>query len=244
MIKVFSHLNAPSRAYSRSRLYPGQDLCCEDEVLFSEPVRFVGDRVAAVVATSQAIADAAVRLIAVEYGCCRLCSLRRRRCARPRAAFTRAAICSSSTCWRYGEPSRAVPDGEQPGAVPRTQTVTSTTSTPRIHHAALEPHACLAQYDASGKLTIWGATQGVYGVRTVVADLLDLDYNRVRVIKVPMGGSFGGKSEFILEPVTAFMAMETATPRETRARPRGVHGRDNDSAGDHLDYPYGGGSGW
>ena len=81
-----------------------------------------------------------------------------------------------------------------------------------LHHAAIEPHTCLANSHASGKLTIWSPCQSVYGARTVVADLLRLPYNRVRVIKVPMGGSFGGKQEFILEPVTAFLAMQTGRP--------------------------------
>ena len=71
---------------------------------------------------------------------------------------------------------------------------------------------CLADYDESGKLTIWSPTQSVFGARTVVADLFGLKDNRVRVIKAPMGGSFGGKQEFILEPVTAFMAMFTKRP--------------------------------
>jgi len=39
-----------------------------------------------------------------------------------------------------------------------------------------------------------------------------LEYHRVRVIKAPMGGSFGGKTEYILEPVTAYMAQKTRRP--------------------------------
>jgi CO/xanthine dehydrogenase Mo-binding subunit len=67
VVKVFSHLNSPTDVYCRARLTPEQELCPRDETLFSEHVRFVGDRVAAVVATSQAIAEAAVALIDVEY---------------------------------------------------------------------------------------------------------------------------------------------------------------------------------
>ena len=36
-----------------------------------------------------------------------------------------------------------------------------------------------------------------------------MEYHRVRVIKVPMGGSFGGKTEYIIEPVCAFLAHAT-----------------------------------
>jgi xanthine dehydrogenase molybdenum-binding subunit len=90
--------------------------------------------------------------------------------------------------------------------------VQTTVSTQMLHHAAIEPHMCLAHCDAAGKLTLWSACQSVYGARTVVADLFGLPYNQVRVVKVPMGGSFGGKQEFILEPVTAFLAMQVHKP--------------------------------
>ena len=89
----------------------------------------------------------------------------------------------------------------------------TTVATPAIAPRRASNHtSAWRDYDESGKLTIWSPTQSVYGARTVVADLFGLSYNRVRVIKVPMGGSFGGKQEFILEPVTAFMAMATRRP--------------------------------
>ncbi len=203
VVKVFSHLNAPSRPYCRSRLHPGQALCPEDETLFSNPVRFVGDRVAAVVATSRAVAEDAVALVAVEYE------------PLPALLTPDQALRETDVHIHPGGNllfEHEVEVGEPPEPLPGSVVVTSSASTQRIHHAALEPHMCVAQYDRSGGLTIWGATQGVYGVRTVVADLLGLSYNRVRVIKVPMGGSFGGKSEFILEPLTAFLAMQTRRP--------------------------------
>jgi CO/xanthine dehydrogenase Mo-binding subunit len=48
--------------------------------------------------------------------------------------------------------------------------------------------------------------------RTVIAELLGLEYHRVRVVKLPMGGSFGGKTEYIVEPVAAFMARDLGRP--------------------------------
>ena len=165
-------------------------------------MRFVGDRVAAVVATSQAIAEAAVALIDVQYA--ELPAL-----FTPEEAQRRDDLpihAGGNVFFEHDEEcGRAV---ESPDSVE----VSSTTSTPRVHHAALEPHVCVAQPHSTGGLTIWSISQGVYGVRTVVADLLGLEYHHVRVIKAPMGGSFGGKTEFILEPVTAYMAQKTRRP--------------------------------
>jgi len=203
VVKVFSHLNTPADAYCRARLTPEQELCPRDETLFSEHVRFVGDRVAAVVATSQAIAEAAIALIDVEYTelPALLTTGEAQRCDDPPIHPGGNVFFEyEEECGRGVEPS--------PDAV----VLSSTTSTPRIHHAALEPHVCVAQPHSTGGLTIWSISQGVYGARTVVADLLGLEYHHVRVIKAPMGGSFGGKTEFILEPVTAYMAQKTRRP--------------------------------
>ena len=61
-------------------------------------------------------------------------------------------------------------------------------------------------------MTVWTTSQGVYAARTVIAELLHMEYHRLRVIKVPMGGSFGGKTEYIIEPVCAFLAHATRRP--------------------------------
>ena len=203
VVKVFSHLNTPADVYCRARLTPEQELCPRDETLFSEHVRFVGDRVAAVVATSQAIAEAAIALIDVQYS--ELPALLTTEEAQRRDDLHIHP--GGNVFFEHEEESGR---GVEPS--PDAVVLGSTTSTPRIHHAALEPHVCVAQPHSTGGLTIWSISQGVYGARTVVADLLGLEYHHVRVIKAPMGGSFGGKTEFILEPVTAYMAQKTRRP--------------------------------
>ena len=203
VVGVFSHENAPSRPYCRPRLTPGEPLCIEDETLLASTVRFVGDRVAAVVATSEAIAAEAIRRVVVDYE------------QLPPVLTPEAALAEEGPAIHAGGNLVFEYDhdiGTAPPRPPDAVSASTTVSTQKVHHAALEPHMCLAEYDRSGKLTIWSPCQGVYGVRTVVADLLGLPYSQVRVIKVPMGGSFGGKQEFILEPVTAFLAKHLGRP--------------------------------
>jgi Aerobic-type carbon monoxide dehydrogenase, large subunit CoxL/CutL homologs len=203
VIRVFTYLNSPSKTYSRYRIMPNQELCLEDERLFTQKVRFIGDRIAAVVATSLEIAQAAVSLIQVDYE------------ELPVLSTPEEALRDTHT--------RIHPDGnllyqyeyelgEQPLHLKDCVVVETTTHTQKVHHAALETHVCLADFNSSGKLTIWAACQGAFGVRTIVADLLDLTYNRVRVIKMPMGGSFGGRQEAFMEPITAFLAKEVRRP--------------------------------
>ncbi len=202
VVKVFSHKNAPMEPFSRARIHPGQDMSFYDETLFSEHVRFVGDRVAAVVATSKATAEAAAALVEVEYE------------ELPALLTVDEALAAGAPAIHEGGNllyEHEIDRGERPdleGAV----AVATTTSTPRVHHAALEPHVCIAQGHSTGGMTVWTTSQGVYAARTVIAELLHLEYHRLRVIKVPMGGSFGGKTEYIIEPVCAFLAHATRRP--------------------------------
>ena len=202
VVGVFSCFDTPDALYSRYRLWPGMERCPADESMFSRHVRFVGDRVAAVVATSQSAATAAARLVRVTYD-------------------ELPALLTPDQSLNSGD-VRLHPRGnllheyrfdhdEPQAADPDALVTTTTTQTQRIHQAAMEPHVCLAAYDGQD-LTVWSPSQGVFGARTVVADLLGLDYSRVRVIKVPTGGSFGAKQEFILEPLAAWMAMQTGRP--------------------------------
>ncbi len=202
VVAVFTHENTPSTTFSRYRLLPEQDVP-RDEPLFASTARFAGDRVAAVVATDLATAAAAAELIEVEYE--ELPPV-----LDPRSALHEGAALvhpAGNLAHEF-----TVESGEPQREDPEDRVVEVAVSTPRIHHAALEPHACIADCDDQGRLTIWSATQSVFGARMVVADLLGLDEEQVRVIKVPLGGSFGGKQEFMLEPVAAFLAQALRRP--------------------------------
>ena len=223
VVRVFSCFNTPDTPYSRYRLMPGQESCPEDETLFSRHVRFVGDRVAAVVATSQAVANAAVRLIRVTYEELPALLTPDESLQRAMCDCIRRAICCTST--------DSITASRKP-PIPRRSPRRPVRTTQRIHQAAMEPHVCLAEYDGSENLTIWSPSQGVFGARTVVADLLGLSYNRVRVIKVPTGGSFGAKQEFILEPLTAYMAMQIGKPVRLALDQKAVHEGHDDPAAD------------
>ncbi len=200
---VFTHADAPDAPYSRYRILPGQERCPADERILTDKARFVGDRLAAVVAeTPQAAAEAA-RLVRFTFE------------ELPPVLSPQQALSDGAAAVHAGGNLLHEFTHEAGDATPLPAgalEVTTQVSTPRIHHGALEPHLCLAQVDGSGKLTIWSPTQSVFGARTVVADIFGLPYTRVRVVKIPMGGSFGGKQEFILEPVTAFLALRTGRP--------------------------------
>ena len=65
--------------------------------------------------------------------------------------------------------------------------------TPFQVHNPMEPHATIAVWDAPDRLTIYDATQGVFGDRERVAAAFGLQPQNVRVISPYLGGGFGSK---------------------------------------------------
>ncbi|MGO8858168.1 MAG: molybdopterin cofactor-binding domain-containing protein [Steroidobacteraceae bacterium] len=62
-----------------------------------------------------------------------------------------------------------------------------------VAHAALEPHAAIAQI-RDGRATVWASTQTPFPTRDKIAKALGWDPMQVRVITPFVGGGFGGKS--------------------------------------------------
>jgi CO/xanthine dehydrogenase Mo-binding subunit len=206
VVKVFTFKNSPIKPYNRYRLLPEQENCPEDQVLFSPKVRYFGDWGAVVVAESEDIAYEALGLIDVNYE--ELLAVT----DLSQALTTDIKIHETGNLiheygYTIGDTGAESKDTDKIGE--NAITVESVVRTPRTHHGAMETHVCVARYDISGGITIWSSCQGAYGVRTVVADFLGMSYHQVRVIKTPVGGSFGGKQEAILEPLVAFLAKET-----------------------------------
>jgi len=66
-------------------------------------------------------------------------------------------------------------------------------TTPFQTHSPLEPHATTAVWDGTEKLTLYDTSQGIFGDRKRVAELLGLELDNVRVISLFLGGGFGSK---------------------------------------------------
>lgn len=195
---VYTWENTPDKRYDRGRVAPWETVP-NQERLFDRHVRYVGERVAAVVAESEEIAERACRLIEVEYE------------PLPAAVSVQAAMAPDAPPLHEEgnvyetEPFDLGSFRDAPGALEHT----SHSHIGRMTHLCMETSSCRAVYDPSTEVvTIWTGCQSVFGVRSTVAGFLDLPYARVRVIKTPMGGSFGVKQETLLEPLTAYAAVQ------------------------------------
>lgn len=203
VVEVMDYNNTTNKEYSRYHSQYRQDLI-HTERIFNQHVRFVGDRIAAVVATSEEIARQAVKLIQVEYE------------ELPFALTAQETLTGRIDCIDERGAVFGPFESEAGTAPEHTEDlveVDTTADLARINHIAMETHVCVANYDrGQGELTVYSPNQTVYGIRSVLADLFEMDYNKVRVVKTTMGGSFGGKQEWVLEPLAAAAALRLGRP--------------------------------
>lgn len=90
--------------------------------------------------------------------------------------------------------------------------VAGTYRTAIVHQGYLEPHAVVADIEPVRKhITLYTSTQGQFGVRDEVARLLGLRINQVTVVPMTVGGGFGAKYG-ILDPLAAAAALAVGRP--------------------------------
>lgn len=203
VVRVYTYKNTPDTRYSGYGWYKGQNVI-KNERMFTDRVRFVGDRVAVVIAENERTAEMASRLIKVEYEELPVI-------VDAEEALKNQAVRLFDDVPPYIE--KEISCGNTDDILKNSEIIVEDkVTTQRIHHAAMETHACLADIDSSGKVTVWSPCQIMFGVKVVVAGVTGLPYNKVRVIKAPMGGTFGGKQEAILEPICAYFSKLLGKP--------------------------------
>jgi CO/xanthine dehydrogenase Mo-binding subunit len=103
-----------------------------------------------------------------------------------------------------GDPATAI---ERSTASAEISTVIDT-----AHQGYLEPHACVAETDGNGAVTIWASTQGVFPTELQVSVLLGLPQSKIKIVPLEVGGAFGGKITVHVEPVAARLSLLTGRP--------------------------------
>ncbi|MDY0288516.1 MAG: molybdopterin-dependent oxidoreductase [Sphaerochaeta sp.] len=216
---VIHCFNTPDLLYNSAiRFYSDTnpaDMPCTERV-FGQEVLFVGDRVAAVAADSEALAREAVKHIKVGYELLPSVLTLEDAVVSNAAQASPFGVDGSNLCggWvAYGS------DGEE-AVLERVRRSplqeTSTFRTSRVHHGYMEPVAHVALFSPSRTLTVWTSSQSVFSFRDVLSQILGLPQNAVRVIKTVSGGAFGGKLEVMHEPVVALLSMQTMRPVKIR----------------------------
>lgn len=183
-------------------------------ILAKGEVRYIGDRVAAVAAVSERIAEEALGLITVTYE------------DRDPLLDTDAALADDAPQLhpdvadyeavfpyvRYGNVcmEAKLARGDVAESFAESAVVLEAVyRTGAINQAPIEPHACVAGFDHRGRLTVWTATQQLSVCHAELATALGLPMGEVRIIPLECGGGFGGKLKTNLEPLAALLALKT-----------------------------------
>jgi CO/xanthine dehydrogenase Mo-binding subunit len=84
--------------------------------------------------------------------------------------------------------------------------------TASVHQGYIEPHVSTALWNQDGHLTIWTSTQGSFTARAQTAELLQIPVSQITVVPCEIGGGFGGKIAVYLEPVAAILSRKCGRP--------------------------------
>jgi CO/xanthine dehydrogenase Mo-binding subunit len=197
------------------RRMPG--VVCDQPLLAGDRVRYVGEPVAAVAATSFEIAAAAARLIEVDYEPQPIVT-DAEAALQPGAPLlhpdwasyqaeehvARAGNVSCHATLRLGDAEAAFAEADV--------IVEGTYATESVHQAHVEPRVAVGVFDADSRATVYSNTQLPYWIRTNVAHVLDLPEGDVRIVPLGIGGAFGSKLYPQIEPLVALLARQAGRP--------------------------------
>ena len=174
---------------------------------YTDIVRFVGDQIALVVAETESQAEAAVKLIEVDYEDLPIL-------ADPKAALRADApilhpdLGDTNICVHYKIRKGNVEDAFAKADV----IVEGQYHTPVQEHAYLQPEAGLAYIDEEGRVTIEAGGQWTHADREAVAHSLGLPLEQIRIIYPAIGGAFGGREDMSVQIVIALAAWRLNRP--------------------------------
>ncbi|WGD28987.1 molybdopterin-dependent oxidoreductase [Ancylobacter sp. WKF20] len=214
VVAVLTHEDAPERLFSTARHHhPTDDV--DDTRVLDPVIRHIGQRVAAVVAESEAVAEAACGLIRVDYE-------------------PLPAVFDPELAMEQGAPALHGEKGPQSRIADPARNIVARLSSEtgdvaagfasadviheasyqsqRLQHAHLETHGAIGWLDGDGRLTLRSSTQTPFLTRDALADLMGLPREKVRVFAARVGGGFGGKQEMLVEDIVALAVMKTGRP--------------------------------
>ncbi|MFG2141425.1 molybdopterin-dependent oxidoreductase [Streptomyces sp. NPDC048650] len=229
---VLTHHDAPERLFSSARHeHPTEDP--DDTRVLDDVVRFVGQRVAAVVADSEGAAEEGCRRIAVEYEVLPHV-VDPEEAMRPGAPVihakgpeTRIARAADNVVGEVHGEIGSVEEGFAEADIVYEESF----RTQRVQHASLETHGCVVYFeekdengeddengangegaDAEQRIVVRSSTQVPFLTRRALCALYDLPEDRVRVVAGRVGGGFGGKQEMLTEDIAVLAAMRLKRP--------------------------------
>ncbi|HEY4042403.1 MAG TPA: xanthine dehydrogenase family protein molybdopterin-binding subunit, partial [Rhodopila sp.] len=183
-------------------------------IMAREKALYEGHAVAAVAATTQAIADEALDLIDVQYEVLPFV-IDVESAMAPDAPILHDDLFTAGVSPAPTQPSNIAKvvtfkKGDVDAGFKQAEVIVEGRYTTQpVHQGYIEPHACLATYSPDGQITIHASSQGHFMIRAYTAKLLGIDMSNIRVNPAEIGGGFGGKTLIYLEPVAVALSRKS-----------------------------------
>ena len=223
------HARLKSINVSKAEQHPGvvavltaQDVPCNEFglIMFDQPVlcglgsdkvgadvvRFVGDKVALVVAETEQAAAEGRALIEIEWEDLPIVT-------DPREAMQPGVVQILPDVEQNILKHNRVRKGDVDGAwADCAAIVEGYYQTPMQEHAYLQPEAGIAYIDEAGRITVQVAGQWTHEDQEQIAHALKLPKEQIRVIYPAIGGAFGGREDMSVQIVLALAAWKLQRP--------------------------------
>lgn len=176
-------------------------------VIAHDEVRYVGEAVAVIVATSRQIAEDALELVDIDYD--ELAVV-----ANVDAAKAATHIANAEVAQNVIHETVRVAHDTGPAFTAAAVTVRDLFRNNRVNASPIETRGCVARHEwTSGMITFWSATQMPGYLRTMLAMLLQIPEHTIEVITPQVGGGFGQKAHIHPEELAVcLLARELGQP--------------------------------
>ncbi len=231
VVAVFTAQDVPNNEYGLGK--KDQPVLCGpgSNKLLGDHVRYIGDKIALIVAESEKQAEAARKLIHVEFEDLPIID------SIDKAMAANAVLVhpdqGSNICVNY-----RIRKGDVASAFDNADVIVEGEyRTPVQEHAYLQPEAGVSYIDEEGRITVIVGGQWTHEDREQVAHALNLPEEKVRIIYPAVGGAFGGREDMSVQVILGLAVMrlhERGIERPVKI----IWSREESMFGHHKRHPF------
>ena len=209
VVRILTHKDVPKNIYTILCLIQVEP---DDEpVLAVDKVRFKGEPIVAVIAESPAAAREAAAKVKIDYEVLPPV-FDVEEALKPGAPLVNEYHGQNYFTYE-GHHCRRVRYGDvDKGFAAADHVIEERYQSSPIEHAPTETTGCIVVPEANGRFTCYSNTQAMYFTLDNTALILNLPFQKLRMIGGTAGGGFGGKVDVIVEPIAILGAKLTNRP--------------------------------